>query len=429
MLACPPMSHSHSHSHGTHYSVSPSDLDLLNLLASTAVPQQLANGHVASNRSKVAGRRPHMDPLIIETAAASGPHVTRHHYLHEFYPQPSDDVQPSPSKVVMKSRQAPRQVRLAAELAEAEANSTRSSPQSMHSPSSPVHNQARRRSTLKPSSPSSSAPSNANSNFSNTAVGDTIACQVRTRIPTPHGEIALHLYHSATDPGKDHLAFVVGEALRSRSLEAVKTGETEMDRRIRGANVPPLSIETEREGEGEGEATLMRIHSECFTGETVGSQRCDCGEQLDASLSLLFRNPRGGVILYLRQEGRGIGLLEKMKAYNLQDMGHDTVSANLALGHGADERRYDLAANILKDLGVGKVRLITNNPDKVGQLAREGVEVVERVPIVPRLWSAAIGGGEEEEERWRRRREGVGMIGADGTHARTSSATLQVWAG
>lgn len=135
---------------------------------------------------------------------------------------------------------------------------------------------------------------------------------------------------------------------------------------------------------------LVRIHSECFTGETIGSQRCDCGEQLDEAFRLITLAGRG-VVVYLRQEGRGIGLLEKMRAYNLQDLGHDTVTANLMLGHGADMRTYGIAGAILRDLGVAQsgVRLLTNNPDKIRQIEGEGVSVVERVAMVPRSWLLA----------------------------------------
>ena len=211
---------------------------------------------------------------------------------------------------------------------------------------------------------------------------------------------------------------------------------------------------------------LVRIHSECFTGETIGSMRCDCGEQLDEALRLIAQSqpfpsllspdesfspsisrspspsatatsssqpsvPGRGVVIYLRQEGRGIGLLEKIRAYNLQDLGHDTVTANLMLGHGADERRYTVAAEILRDLGLssdkgGKsgIRLLTNNPEKVEGLTAEGIKVVERVGMVPRDWTCNHSsprrapkelhsvGEDMEYEDWRTRRAGVGLIGA-----------------
>ncbi|KAK9763915.1 GTP cyclohydrolase II [Basidiobolus ranarum] len=131
---------------------------------------------------------------------------------------------------------------------------------------------------------------------------------------------------------------------------------------------------------------LIRIHSECFTGETVHSVRCDCGDQLAEAMRLMHAEGRG-VVVYLRQEGRGIGLLEKIKAYNLQDLGYDTVSANVALSHPPDLRKYDVACEILKDLGAPNIRLLTNNPDKIEQLEVGGLKVIERVPMVPKEWS------------------------------------------
>jgi len=129
--------------------------------------------------------------------------------------------------------------------------------------------------------------------------------------------------------------------------------------------------------------------------------RCDCGEQLDEAIRYISQpqphplKPREllhgrGAVIYMRQEGRGIGLLEKIRAYNLQDMGHDTVSANILLGHGADERGYDVAAAIMRDLGLDReIRLLTNNPDKMEALRREGITVKERLPMVPRTWTAS----------------------------------------
>ncbi|KAI5297467.1 GTP cyclohydrolase II, partial [Ascosphaera atra] len=165
---------------------------------------------------------------------------------------------------------------------------------------------------------------------------------------------------------------------------------------------------------------LVRIHSECYTGETAWSARCDCGEQLDEAARLMSQpqtaenggegsssttttttttgtsppSPPGGVIVYLRQEGRGIGLGEKLKAYNLQDLGSDTVEANLLLRHPADARSYGLATAILVDLGLGRdsrhggIRLLTNNPDKVRAVEGPGreVKVLERVPMIPIAW-------------------------------------------
>ncbi|UXI70096.1 GTP cyclohydrolase II [Tahibacter amnicola] len=131
----------------------------------------------------------------------------------------------------------------------------------------------------------------------------------------------------------------------------------------------------------DGPPALVRIHSECFTGDVLGSHRCDCGEQLAESMRRIAREGRGAV-LYLRQEGRGIGLAEKLRAYQLQDLGFDTVDANIELGHAADARDYGVAASILRDLGVHALQLMTNNPAKVAALTRLGIEVVARVPLV-----------------------------------------------
>jgi GTP cyclohydrolase II len=162
------------------------------------------------------------------------------------------------------------------------------------------------------------------------------------RIPTDLGEYQLYLYVTNQDD-KEHLAVVFGDV---------------------------------RDQEG----VLVRVHSECFTGDVLGSRRCDCGEQLQRSLQMIA-SAGAGVVIYLRQEGRGIGLLDKLRAYNLQDQGYDTVDANLALGHEADERDYTVAAHILDDLEVHSIRLLTNNPGKVSGLKKLGVPVLERVPL------------------------------------------------
>ena len=162
------------------------------------------------------------------------------------------------------------------------------------------------------------------------------------RIPTDMGEFQLCLYRSDHDQ-KEHLALILGE--------------------VRG-----------------GEHVLVRVHSECFTGEVLGSRRCDCGEQLQHAMHSLAQ-AGAGVLVYLRQEGRGIGLLDKLHAYNLQDQGFDTVEANLALGHQPDERDYTVAAGILKDLGIRSIRLLTNNPDKISRLVELGVVITGRVPL------------------------------------------------
>lgn len=169
-----------------------------------------------------------------------------------------------------------------------------------------------------------------------------VSRMVSARIPTHYGTFQLMLFHNTRD-AKEHMALVMGD--------------------VRGA-----------------EDVLVRVHSECFTSDVLGSLRCDCGEQLDRSLDLIGRARRGAV-LYLRQEGRGIGLLDKLHAYNLQDQGLDTVEANLRLGHDADERDYTVAALMIKDLGIRSVDLLTNNPTKIAALRRLGVAVRRRTSI------------------------------------------------
>lgn len=244
-----------------------------------------------------------------------------------------------------------------------------------------------------------------------------VECIVRARIPTTTGaEMFLHLYTNNVD-NKEHLAIVFGNNIRSRSLDAPREGETEMDRLVRGAytgrlypgrtasrlafgggastSTPSSTAGDQGDDKSPGQPPLVRIHSECYTGETVWSARCDCGEQLDeaARLMSLPNNKAGGIIIYLRQEGRGIGLGEKLKAYNLQDLGSDTVEANLLLRHPADARSYGLATAMLLDLGQREVRLLTNNPDKIRAVEGPNREIVvkERVAMVPLSWKGNRG--------------------------------------
>ncbi|SCU94464.1 LANO_0E06854g1_1 [Lachancea nothofagi CBS 11611] len=247
-----------------------------------------------------------------------------------------------------------------------------------------------------------------------------VKCVARARIPTTTGpDIFLHLYANDRD-NKEHLAIVFGEDIRSRTLFQQRRGETQQDRMVRGAYVgrlfPGRTLADTDENSGltlefdestgtlkvdpkttwTKQDTLVRIHSECYTGETAWSARCDCGEQFDHAGKLMGVDREGdivggagrGVIVYLRQEGRGIGLGEKLKAYNLQDLGADTVQANLMLQHPADGRDFSLGRAILIDLGIENVRLLTNNPDKVSQVEYQPVlHCVERVPMVPLSWT------------------------------------------
>ncbi|MCB8950658.1 MAG: GTP cyclohydrolase II [Ardenticatenales bacterium] len=172
----------------------------------------------------------------------------------------------------------------------------------------------------------------------------TVQQMTCTRLPTPVGQFQLCLYRTNQDD-KEHLALIMGEV-------------------------------------ADRENVWVRIHSECFTGDVLGSLRCDCGEQLQQAMTMIAA--RGaGIILYLRQEGRGIGLLNKLRAYNLQDEGYDTVDANLMLGHQADERDYTVAALMLRHLGVRSIHLLTNNPRKIEDLRALGLPVTNRISLQP----------------------------------------------
>jgi GTP cyclohydrolase II len=152
---------------------------------------------------------------------------------------------------------------------------------------------------------------------------------------------------------------------------------------IQGAKAAEEAVAIKRGNLRGGRTPLVRVHSQCLTGDVFTSERCDCRAQLEYSLRRIAKEP-SGVLLYLPQEGRGIGLLNKLKAYELQDGGLDTVEANRRLGFAVDSRNYEFAAKALKALGVRAVRLLSNNPDKVEQLERGGVRVVQRVPCRPR---------------------------------------------
>ncbi|CAG8611722.1 21736_t:CDS:2 [Cetraspora pellucida] len=240
-----------------------------------------------------------------------------------------------------------------------------------------------------PITPPTTPPS---SYFTNNKIQLSVECLVRARIPTSTGEFFLHVYRNNKD-GKEHLAAVYGEDIRSKSLDTSHPGESEMDRMVKGAYTGKLNPGQTRSNESDisiaystlHSPPLVRIHSECFTGETLKSARCDCGEQLDEAIRLIQSEGRG-VVIYLRQEGRGIGLADKLRAYNLQDLGHDTVAANIFLNHPPDLRTYDIASLILADLGLTSIRLLTNNPDKIEQIENDGVKIIERIPMIPRAW-------------------------------------------
>ena len=162
-------------------------------------------------------------------------------------------------------------------------------------------------------------------------------------LPTVRGDFKIQVFHEATT-GFDHVALTLGD--------------------MKGPD-----------------PVLVRVHSECLTGDVFASTRCDCGPQLHAALDAIVEKG-WGALLYLRQEGRGIGLHAKIQAYHLQDQGADTLDANLMLGHPADARDYAIAANILADLGVEQVNLLTNNPEKVDQLTKHGIKVASRTPLI-----------------------------------------------
>ena len=170
----------------------------------------------------------------------------------------------------------------------------------------------------------------------------SISLVAKSKLPTPWGTFTLVGFQE-TGTGKDHAALVMGDI-------------------------------------ADGEPVLGRIHSECLTGDALFSLRCDCGFQLQAAMQRIAEEQRG-VLLYVRQEGRGIGLLNKIQAYHLQDQGADTVDANVALGFGADMRDYTICADMLKQLAVKTLRLMTNNPRKLSAMEKMGLHIAERVPL------------------------------------------------
>ena len=163
------------------------------------------------------------------------------------------------------------------------------------------------------------------------------------RLPTDYGEFRIRVFHEE-ETGLDHVALLLGDMLGP-------------------------------------DPVLVRVHSECLTGDAFGSLRCDCGAQLESALKKI-QEIGWGCLVYLRQEGRGIGLHAKIQAYDLQDLGVDTMEANLMLGHPADARDYGIASEILSSVGIDRVNLMTNNPDKVEQISENGINVVERMPLV-----------------------------------------------
>jgi GTP cyclohydrolase II len=444
--------------------------DGLQLNPDLALLEALTSPNLPTKGDSFRRRDAELDPLLLAAAVASGPNVTRNHYAHDFFPgialpkaEGSWDwskwdgehvgaVNP-PKKFIYTSRQGPRTLR----TQEGKENMGAGFDPDFARPVLTPTNLPTAGKRERASSRSASIPSHAPAQSSPTTPV-TVTCMARTRIPTPHGTAFLHLYHNSRD-SKEHLAIVIDPAqfsehspsisappIRSRTLDAVwSNSETEMDRLTRGAYVGRLSPTSHTPSSptylNNSHAVpsipppLVRIHSECFTGETIGSMRCDCGEQLDEAIRLMSqpilmpsqspsepptRIPGRGVVVYMRQEGRGIGLLSKIRAYNLQDLGHDTVTANVMLGHGADERGYEVAIAILQDLGISSstgegVRLLTNNPDKVRAMETEGLKIAERVPMIPRSWKKKQEGQHIASDIGERK-AGATMVGGDAVY-------------
>lgn len=211
------------------------------------------------------------------------------------------------------------------------------------------------------------------------AESSTVRFEVETDLPTEHGTFRVRAYHDR-QTGADHVAIIAGRP------------------------------------EADADGAVVRVHSECLTGEAFGSLKCECGPQLDTALEQIQRT--GGVVVYLRgHEGRGIGLINKLRAYRLQEDGLDTLDANVALGLPIDSRDYSAASAILADLGISRVRLLTNNPEKVAQLEARGIEVAERLPLV-----VGVGAGNQGYLETKRRRMGHAID--DGQLADASATTL-----
>ncbi|KAH9464407.1 hypothetical protein MJO28_001916 [Puccinia striiformis f. sp. tritici] len=421
-VACLPLQNDHHH----HQPITAADLSILSLLTKTP-------------SGKFSDRRPRLDPLILETAALSSPAQTRNHYLHQYHHSLYQPRQPQSQQQPQEQDHHPH--------SDLESTSTCStfSQSGSSSPRSPLnrrpstnslssthhhHDQEPLRSTLQEyihqlrHTLHQSEANLANQTKSSTSTQNLtssnplrVKCQARTRIPTPDGQLWLHLYTNNQDQ-KEHLAFVIdrdqmsnnntddGRWIRSTSLDEVwSENETEIERLIRGAYVGRLTNENDQHIQtfyrpnnqdqqsdftDLNQVPIVRIHSECFTGETIGSQRCDCGEQLTESIRHIFNTPPyKGAIIYLRQEGRGIGLLNKIKAYNLQELGFDTLESNLILGFDGDLRDYNLAYKILIDLKLFKIRLMTNNPNKIEALTLDSnINVLERIPMIPSHWQS-----------------------------------------
>ena len=187
------------------------------------------------------------------------------------------------------------------------------------------------------------------------------------KLPTRHGEFDIHIFEN--DDGQEHVMLTVGLSVVNEAniIETSQPHDAVLNQKDKTLLERPIP--------------LIRIHSECLTGDAFSSLKCDCGPQLNTAMDAIQKTGCGA-ILYLRQEGRGIGLTNKIRAYALQDQGHDTLDANLMLGLPADARIYDMCGPMLAHVGVDTVRLITNNPDKVTYLTEHGINVVERVPIV-----------------------------------------------